>query len=99
MGPNFSKNLVPPKKEYGKSFSSEKFRKKFRKKHSDASGARALFGGTGRAFSLEVGSFALTYKFSETPEALRTHLFARPGSLGLDFGSRGRSWPRFWKAK
>ena len=33
-------------------------------------GRRALFGGTGRAFSLEVASFALTKKFSEAPEAL-----------------------------
>ena len=64
-----------------------------------AFGARAPFGGSGRAFSLEVGSFALTKKFPEAPGALRTRFFARPGSLGLDFGFGGRSRPRFWRAQ
>ena len=49
---------------------------------SDASGLRALFGGSRRAFSLEVDSFALTLKFSEAPEALRTRFFARLGRFG-----------------
>ena len=70
-----------------------------RKKHSEASGARALFGGSGRAFSLEVGSFAPTLKFSGAPGVLRTRFFARPGPLGLGFGSCGRCRVRFWRAK
>ena len=44
-------------------------------------GARPLLGGPGRAFSLEVASFAQTKKFSEAPEVLRARFFARLGRL------------------
>ena len=64
---------------------------------SEASGPRPLFGGTGRAFSLEVASFALTFKFSEAPEALGARIFARSGPTALNFGSPGRSRARFWR--
>ena len=56
--------------------------RRFRNSGSEASEARSLFGGTGRAFSLEVASFAPTYKFSEAPRALRTCFFARLGRFG-----------------
>ena len=79
--------------------SDQIFIRRFRNFHSGASGARVLLGGTGRAFSLEVASFALTFKFSEAPEALRARIFARSGPPALNFGSPGRSWARFWKPK
>ena len=76
--------------------------RRFRNFPSGCSGLRSLIGGTGRAFSLEVASFAPTYKFSEAPRALRTCFFARLGRFGartcspegpqdapgLDFGAR-----------
>ncbi len=52
-----------------------------------------------RSCSLEVDSFALTFKFSEAPEALRARIFARSGPPALDFGSPGRSRVRFWRLK
>ena len=56
--------------------------RRFRNSGSEASEARSLFGGTGCAFSLEVASFAPTYKFSEAPRALWTCYFARLGRFG-----------------
>ena len=54
----------------------------------DPGAPRALFGDPRRAFSLGVSSFALTFKFSEAPEALRECSFARlrrfGGRSGLD---------------
>ena len=72
---------------------------------SGASGPRALFGGTGRAMSLEVASCALTKKNSEAPKALRevpkalrALFLGRSGSIlgpadapGLDFGGQNGS--------
>ena len=55
-------------------------------------GARSLLGGSGRAFSLEVASFAPTYKFSEAPEALRAHFFARLGRFGAQTCSPEPPW-------
>ena len=76
--------------------------RRFRNYSSRGSEPRALPGGSGRAGSPETASLALSFQFSETPEALRTRLFARtgrffarPGPPGLDFGSSGRSRPRF----
>ena len=43
---------------------------------SGSSEARALFGGSGARFLARSGSSALTYKFSEAPEALRMRFFA-----------------------
>ena len=55
-------------------------------------GARSLLGGSGRAFSLEVASFAPTYKFSEAPEALRARFFARLGRFGAQTCSPEPPW-------
>ena len=58
--------------------------RRFRNFPSGGLGLRALIGGTGRAFSLEVASLALTLKFSEAPEVLRAHFFARSRRFALD---------------
>ena len=55
-------------------------------------GARPLLGGSGRAFSLEVASFAPTYKSSEAPEALRARFFARRGRFGAQTCSPEPPW-------
>ena len=51
----------------------------------DSGGARVL-AACSHAFSLEVASLALTYKFWEAPEALRAHFFAQLGAPGPNFG-------------
>ena len=62
-------------------------------------GARPLLGGSGRAFSLEVASFAPTYKFSEAPEALRARFFTRLGRFGTQTCSPERPRPRLSSPK
>ena len=73
-----------------------------------------FFGGTGRTFSLEVASFALTCEFSEAPKALRARFFARlqvsrfcaqtcsseppQDAWSLDFRVRDGCFSRFFQA-
>ena len=78
----------------------------------EASEIPSFFGGTGRTFSLEVASFALTYEFSEAPKALRARFFARLGRFcaqtcsseppqdawSLDFRVRDGCFSRFFQA-
>ena len=65
---------------------------KLPKNASDASGHGAPWPLAGRSFSLEVASFAPTYKFSEAPEALRARFFARLGRFGAQTCSPEPPW-------
>ena len=52
-----------------------------------------------RSCSLEVDSFALTFKFSEAPQALRANFFARTGRFCARFARSKGHRTRFWKPK
>ena len=52
-----------------------------------------------RSCSLEVDSFALTFKFSEAPQALRANFFARTGRFCARLARSKGPRTRFWKPK
>ena len=72
---------------------------KLPKNASGASAGARVLAARRRTCSLEGPSFALTFKFSEAPQALRANFFARTGRFCVRLARSKVPQTRFWKPK
>ena len=66
---------------------------------SEPSGGARVLAACRRSCSLEVDSFALTFRFSEAPQALRANFFASTGRFRARLARSKGPRTRFWKPK